>query len=226
MLWCFTKCAGACLGCVRAGRSRGGSGCEHKAPCSYAEVSALLQIVSAWHLLHGVLGVSQLESHKSLIHEGAAWWIHAWSVSCMGNCFMLGFECVELETAIPALIPSWSCFLWQYIILSFHMYRNGMVCDRQSGSTVLWRPAEYSWAADRSEKLAAAFTVSLMPRLKQEEQIQGQHSGGCKVSADVGCVQMWLQWDFILLDLRVCSSGCSLSFTIFTISKCAFGKDL
>lgn len=108
----------------------------------------------------------------------------------MGNCFVLGFECIELEAAIPALIPSWSCFLWQYIILSFHMYRNGVICDRQSSSTVLWRPAEYSSAANRTEKLAAAFTVSLMPRLKQEEQIQGQHSDGCKVSAHVGCVQM------------------------------------
>lgn len=50
---------------------------------------------------------------------------------------MLGFEYTELEAAIPALIPSWTCFLWQRIILSFHIHRSGMVCDGQSSRNML-----------------------------------------------------------------------------------------
>lgn len=50
---------------------------------------------------------------------------------------MLGFEYTELEAAIATLIPSWSCFLWQYIILGFHIYRSGMICDGQSSRNTL-----------------------------------------------------------------------------------------
>lgn len=77
---------------------------------------------------------------------------------------MLGFECVELEAAVPALIPSWSCFLWHYVILSFHVYGNGLTSDGQSSSTMLWR-------------LQSIPQLQTQPR---EEQIQGQHSGVIK----------------------------------------------
>lgn len=53
-----------------------------------------------------------------------------------------------------------------------------MICDRQSSSTVLWIPAEFSSVTNTAEKLVTSFTVSIMPRLRQEEQIQGQCSSG------------------------------------------------
>lgn len=41
------------------------------------------------------------------------------------------------------------------------MYRSGVICDGESSRNVLWRPAKYSSAANRTEKLVAAFTVTL-----------------------------------------------------------------
>lgn len=87
----------------------------------------------------------------------------------MEHCFTLGFVYIRLEAPIQALVLSWSCFLWQ-CIMRFHMYRSGVICDGESSRNVLWRPAKYSSAANRTEKLVAAFTVTLalVPVHKEE----------------------------------------------------------
>lgn len=118
VLWCFTKGAGACLGC--------GSGCEHKA----LEVMQrhLCHSKCAWELLQGVFGVSQPECHQSLTHCVVN--LHT-KRSMDGELLPAGF-CVRAGSCHPCSYPQLPLAVYG---LSFHVYRIGMLCDRQSSST-------------------------------------------------------------------------------------------
>lgn len=141
MLWMLPRVCRSMPGLCRAGRCSGGSAVSTK-HCAALQ-RHLHHSKCAWSLLHGVLGVSQPECHQSLTREGAAWGIRTRSVPWMGNRFLLALEC-RAGSCHPCSYPQPGLLPLAVYGLSFHVHRNGMICDRQSSSsTVLWRPAVF-----------------------------------------------------------------------------------
>lgn len=118
--------------------------------------------VSARHLLRAVcLVFHSLHSTRALFVKVFCGEFVYGSVLLVENCFMLGFEYMELKAAVTHLIPRWSLFLWQFVIWGFRIYGSGMICDGQSSRNTLQRLAEYSSAANRTKKFAVASTVTI-----------------------------------------------------------------